>query len=36
MRERSTEFGYDEVRVCLVLALCIAGACIDVIYRLFG
>jgi hypothetical protein len=24
------------VRVCLVLAFCIAGACIDVIYRLLG
>lgn len=36
MRERPSEFGYNEVRVCMVLALCIAGASIDVIYRLFG
>lgn len=36
MRERPTEFDFDEVRVCLVLAFCIAGACIDVIYRLLG
>lgn len=36
MRERPAEFGNDEVRVCVALALCIAGASIDVIYRLLG
>lgn len=34
MRERPSDS--SEVRVCMVLALCIAGASIDVIYRLFG
>lgn len=36
MRERPAEFGNNEMRVCMVLALCIAGASIDVIYRLLG
>ena len=30
------EFERDEMLVCMVLALCLAGASLDVIYRLFG
>ena len=30
------EFDRDEVLVCMVLAFCIAGASIDVVYQVFG
>jgi hypothetical protein len=36
MRNRSADFDRDEVLVCMVLAFCIAGASVDVIYRMFG
>jgi hypothetical protein len=36
MREPSAEFDRDEVLVCMVLAFCIAGASLDVIYKLLG
>jgi hypothetical protein len=36
MREPPAEFDRDEVLVCMVLAFCIAGASIDVIYKLLG
>ncbi len=36
MRRSPAEFEHDEMLVCTVLALCIAGASIDAIYRLFG
>ena len=31
-----TEFDRDEVWVCMALAFCIAGASVDVIYKVFG
>jgi hypothetical protein len=36
MRQRPADFERDEVLVCMVLAFCIAGAAVDVIYRVFG
>ena len=36
LREPRAEFDGDEVLVCMVLAFCIAGASMDVIYKLFG
>ena len=36
MREPRAEFERDEVLVCMVLAFCIAGASIEVIYTLLG
>ena len=30
------EFDRDEVLVCMVLAFCIAGASIDVVYKVLG
>jgi hypothetical protein len=35
MRRRD-EFERDEVLVCMVLAFCIAGASVDVIYQVLG
>jgi hypothetical protein len=35
-RERGVEFERDEMLVCMVLAFCIAGASVEVIYRMLG
>lgn len=36
MRQPQREFDRDEILVCMLLAFCIAGASIDVIYRTLG
>jgi len=36
MPERPAGFDRDEVLTCMALALCIAGASIDFIYKLLG
>jgi hypothetical protein len=36
MRQPRPEFDRDEVLVCMVLAFCIAGASIDVVYKVLG
>jgi hypothetical protein len=36
MMRGAAEFERDEVLVCMVLAFCIAGASLDVIYKVFG
>jgi hypothetical protein len=36
MRRPPAEFERDEMLVCMVLAFCLAGASLDVIYKLFG
>ena len=36
MRDKRADFDRDEVVVCMTLAFCIAGASVEVIYKLFG
>jgi len=36
MPEPSPEFDHDEVLVCMVLAFCLAGASVSVIYGVMG
>jgi hypothetical protein len=34
--DSTAEFGRDEVLMCMVLAFCIAGASVDVVYKVLG
>ncbi len=36
MQEQRGDFDRDEVLVCMTLAFCIAGASVEIIYRVFG
>jgi hypothetical protein len=36
MRRSPVEFERDEMLLCMVLAFCLAGASIEMIYKLFG
>jgi hypothetical protein len=36
MRNQPADFDRDGVLVCMALAFCIAGASIEIIYRVFG
>ena len=36
MRQPPADFERDEVMACMVLAFCIAGACVEFIYKVLG